>query len=205
MCHLIILITYMAIESIISSVKEVYKELEERLRLISAKTGMNCPINCSACCNKKEIEASPIEFYPLAASLYQSHKVDEFLERLDKCEEKSFCILYSPEASLRDEGACEIYEYRPLICRLFGYGYRMKKEMIPDLVTCKIMREIHPFEIDKAKRLGVKTPAEVPIFSDYFMQLYSIEPELAIKQFHVNQAIRIAIENLYFHFMEDRE
>lgn len=195
----------MTTDSIISSVKEVYKELDEHLGLIASRTGLKCPKNCSACCDKKDIEASPIEFYPLAAWLYQNGLVDEYMERLDENEEKGYCILYSPDASLRGEGACELYEYRGLICRLFGYGYRMNREMLPDLVTCKILKENLPSAISEAKKLGIKTPEEMPIFSNYFMQLYSIEPDLAIKRFPVNQAIRMAIENLYFHFSKDRE
>jgi uncharacterized protein len=192
-------------EAIISSVKEVYQALDEHLGLIASKTGLRCPKNCSACCDKKNIEASPIEFYPLAAWLYQNGLVDEYIQRLDENDEKGYCILYSPDSALNGKGACEQYEYRGLICRLFGYGYRMNREMVPDLVTCKIMKENLPSAISEAKKLGMKTPEGMPIFSNYFMQLYSIEPDLAIKRFPVNQAIRMAIENLYFHFSEERE
>src|SRR5689334_14410835 len=118
----------MTTDSVISSVKKVYKALDDHLALIASKTGMKCPKNCSACCDKKDIEASPIEFYPLAAWLYQNGKVDEYLERLEENEGKGDCILYIPEARLRGDGACEQYEHRGLICRLFGYGYRMNRE-----------------------------------------------------------------------------
>lgn len=195
----------MTIESIISSVKEVYQTLDEHLELVVLKTGLKCPKNCSACCDKKDIEASPIEFYPLAAWIYQNGRVDEYMEKLDDNKENGYCILYSPDALLCGEGACEQYKYRGLICRLFGYGYRMNREMIPDLVTCKIMKENLPSAITEAKRIGIITPDEMPIFSNYYMQLYSIEPDLVIKRFPVNQAIRMAIENLYFHFLKDRE
>lgn len=195
----------MTIDSIISSVKEVYKELDEHLGLIASKTGLRCPKNCSACCYKKDIEASPIEFYPLAAFLYQNSLVDEYIEKLDDNEEKGYCILYSPDSVLRGDGACEQYEFRGLICRLFGYGYRMNREMLPDLVTCKIMKENLPLAVSEAKLLGTITPEEMPIFSNYFMQLYSIEPDLAIRRFPVNQAIRMAIENLYFQFFEEKQ
>lgn len=195
----------MTIDYIISSVKEVYKELDKHLESIASKTGLKCPKNCSACCDKRDIEASPIEFYPLAAWLYQTGQVDEYIARLEENEENGYCILYSRDAGLRGEGACEQYEYRGLICRLFGFGYRMNRESIPDLVTCKTMKENIPSAISEAKQLGIKTPEEMPIFSNYFMQLYSIEPDLAIKRFPVNQAIRMAIENLYFHFSKDRE
>jgi uncharacterized protein len=195
----------MTTDSIISSIKEVYRNLDKHLGSIAAKTGMNCPKNCSTCCDKKDIEASPIEYYPLAELLYQTGKADEFLERLDANEGNRYCILYSPDEGLRKEGACEYYAYRGLICRMFGYGYRMNREMIPDLITCKTLKDSLPFAITKAKHLGKIAPDEMPIVSNYFMQLYSIEPDMAVKRFPVNDAIRAAIENLYFHFYTNRE
>jgi len=195
----------MTTDSIISSVKEVYKNLDTHLGLIAAKTGMICPKNCIACCDKKDIEASPIEYYPLAEFLYQTGKADEFLDRLDANEGNRYCILYSPDAALRKDGACEYYGYRGLICRLFGYGYRMNRQMIPDLISCKTMKDSLPLAVTEAKRLGKITPDEMPIVSNYFMQLYCIEPDIAVKRYPVNQAIRIAIENLYFHFYANRE
>ena len=195
----------MTTDSIISSVKEVYKELDEHIVSIASKTGLKCPKNCSACCDKDDIEASPIEFYPLAEWLYQNNLVDEYITRLDKNDGNGYCILYSPDSSLQKEGACEQYRFRGLICRLFGYGYRMNRDMVPDLVTCKIIKENLPLAVSNAKMLGTNTPEEMPIFSNYYMQLYSIEPDLVIERFSINKAIRVAIENLYFHFLEDRE
>jgi uncharacterized protein len=194
----------MKIESVISSVKEVYQSLEEHLERIASKTGLKCPKNCSACCDNKDIEASPIEYYPLAEWLYQSGKVDEFLAKLDAIGNNK-CVLYSPETTHERGGDCTQYEYRGLTCRLFGFGYRLDKERLPDLVTCKYLKENLPSAVSVAKKLGIKSPDEMPIFSNYFMQLYSIEPDLAIKRLPVNEAIRIAIENLYFHFIQERE
>jgi uncharacterized protein len=190
---------YMTTDSIITSVKEVYRALDEHLGLIALKTGLKCPKNCSACCYKRDIDASPIEYYPLAEWLYQSGQVDEYLEKLEENKEKGYCVLYSPEAGTRGEGSCRQYDYRGLTCRLFGFGYRLNKENIPDLVTCKIMKTNLPLAILEANRLGIKNSDEMPIFSNYFMQLYSIDPDLAIKRLPINKAIRMAIENLYFH------
>jgi len=189
----------MAFDKIVLAVDKVFRELDEHIELMASKTGMQCRHLCNECCRKTDIEASPIEFIPLAASLYKSGKVDEFLTRLDKSDETGYCVLFSPEAWKELNWACQQYDKRGLICRLFGYGYRLNREGIPELVTCKTLKEDCPAAVAKARRMGTEVPDEVPLFRNYSMQLYSIDPDLATKQFPINKAIRMAIEKLYFH------
>lgn len=190
----------MAFDKMVLAVEEVFRELDEHIERITSETGMRCLHLCSACCRKTDIEASPIEFIPLAASLYKSGKVDEFLERLDKSDETGYCVLFSPEAAKEGKWGCQNYEKRGLICRLFGFGYRLNREGTPELVTCKVMKEICPDAVGKARLKGTETPEDVPVFRNYSMQLYSIDPDLSIHQLPINQAIRLAIEKLYFHY-----
>ena len=39
----------------------------------------------------------------------------------------------------------------------------------------------------------------------YFMKLLAIDPDLAVPQMPINQAIRTAIEKLYFYFLDKEE
>jgi len=195
----------MAFDKIVLAVDKVFRELDEHIALMASKTGMQCRHLCNECCRKTDIEASPIEFIPLAASLYQSGKVDEFLMRLNKSDETGYCVLFSPEAWKEGEWACQQYDKRGLICRLFGYGYRLNREGEPELVTCKTLKEGYPQAVNKARIMGKEVPDEVPLFRNYSMQLYSIDPDLATKQFPINQAIRMAIEKLYFHYVPGME
>ena len=190
----------MSSNKIVLAVEEVFKELDEHIELTASKTGMKCVHLCNACCRKTDIEASPIEFIPLAAWLYESGKVDEFMTRLDKSDETGYCPLFSPEAWREGNWGCQNYEKRGLICRLFGFGYRLNREGIPELVTCKVMKESCPEAVAKARQSGIETPEEVPLFRNYSMRLYSIDPDLAIQQLPINKAIRLAIEKLYFHY-----
>jgi hypothetical protein len=48
-------------------------------------------------------------------------------------------------------------------------------------------------------------PEEMPVFSNYFMKLLAIDPDLAVPQMPINQAIRAAIEKLYFYFLDEKE
>jgi len=190
----------MAFDKIVLAVDKVFRDLDEHLALMTSETGMKCLHLCNACCRKTDIEASPIEFIPLAASLYESGKVDEFLIRLDHSDETGYCVLFSPEAWIDGNWGCLNYEKRGLICRLFGFGYRLNREGIPELVTCKKMKENCPEAVAKARQSGSETPDEGPLFRNYSMRLYSIDPDLSIRQLPINKAIRLAIEKLYFHY-----
>jgi len=192
-------------DKIVSDVEKVFSELDEHLASVSADTGMKCVHLCNACCRKTDIEASPIEFIPLAAWLYENGKVDEFLERLNKTGDTGYCVLFSPDAWKEGKWGCTNYEKRGLICRLFGFGYRLNRDSVPELVTCKLMKETCPEGVAKARRIGVEAPEEVPLFRNYSMQLYSIDPDLAIRQYPINKAIRLAIEKLYFHYYHNAQ
>ena len=192
--------TRMDSDKIILAVNEVYKDLDGQIAQIALKSGMKCPQLCNACCRKTDIEASPIEFISLAAWLYENGKVDDFLSRLDQSAETGYCVLFDPEAWKDGNWACLNYEKRGLICRLFGFGYRLNREELPELVTCKVMKETLPEAVLKARLIGIETPDEIPLFRNYSMRLYSIYPELAIRQLPINKAIRLAIEKLYFHY-----
>ena len=195
----------MVSDEIVSAVQEVYAELEKHLENITSQTRVKCKHLCNACCDKTDIEASPIEFIPLAAYLYQTGQIDEFLFRLDESDKTGYCVLFSPDAWKKGEWACLQYDKRGLICRLFGYGYRLNRLGIPELVTCKVLKEICPDEIAKARLMGIENPELVPLFSNYFMQLYSIDPDLGTTLMPINQAIRKAIEKLYFYYAAEIE
>ena len=76
---------------------------------------------------------------------------------------------------------------------------------MPVLVTCKIMKSTQTAAVAKAAELAVANPDEMPIFSHYFMRLLAIDPDLAVPQMPINQAIRVAIEKLYFYYLDKNE
>jgi uncharacterized protein len=186
---------------IIEEVKAVFQELDEHLGRTAQQSGLGCPSHCGMCCRKTDIEASPLEFMPLAAWLYETGKVDEFLTKLDH-PDHPWCASFDPDAAARREWGCQNYENRGLICRLFGFGYRINKENLPVLVTCKIMKTTKTTAVRKAAELAAAQPEEMPVFSHYFMKLLAIDPELAVQRMPINQAIRVAIEKLYFYFLD---
>lgn len=189
---------------IIEEVEKVFEELDAHLGDTAKESGLKCPDFCGICCRKTDIEASPIEFLPLAAWLYENGKVNEFLSRLDH-PEHGFCACFDPGASEKGEWGCQYYEQRGLICRLFGFGFRLNRDSIPVLVTCKIMKQTQAVAVAKAGVMASLNPEKMPIFSNYFMRLLAIDPDLAVPQMPINQAIRVAIEKLYFYYLDKEE
>lgn len=190
----------METDKIIFEVEEVFRELDQHIAQTALISGIQCPQFCGACCRKTDIEATVLEFIPFAASLYQTNKVDKFLTHLDQCNENSFCALFSSEAWKEGKWGCQYYSKRGLICRLFGFAYRLNRKELPELVTCKILKGKYPEEIIQLQKFGTDHPEDIPLFRNYSMKLYAIEPELALKLLPINQAIRLAIEKLYFQF-----
>lgn len=191
-------------EWIVEEVEKVFDELDAHLQKTAGQSGLKCPDFCGMCCRKIDIEASPIEFMPLAAWLYKTGRVDEFLERLDR-PKHPWCACFDPDASARGAWGCQYYEHRGLICRLFGFGFRLNRESLPVLVTCKIMKSTQTEAVAKAGEMAAMHPEEMPIFSHYFMRLLAIDPDLAVPQMPINDAIRIAIEKFYFHYLDQQE
>jgi Fe-S-cluster containining protein len=189
---------------IIEEIEKVFEELDAHLRSTAAVSGLKCPDFCGMCCRKSDIEASPIEFMPLAAWLYKTGKVNDFLAKLDH-PKHDWCACFDPDAAARGEWGCQYYEHRGLICRLFGFGFRLNRENQPVLVTCKIMKSTKATAVAKATEIAAANPEEMPIFSNYFMRLLAIDPDLAVPQMPINQAIRVAIEKLYFYYLDKEE
>jgi len=189
---------------IIEEVEKVFEELDDHLQSTAAVSGIKCPDFCGMCCRKADIEASPIEFMPLAAWLYKKGKVDDFLAKLDHPEHQ-WCACFDPDATSKGEWGCQFYEKRGLICRLFGFGFRLNRENQPVLVTCKIIKRTQTTAVAKAGEMALALPEEMPIFSNYFMRLLAIDPDLSVPQMPINDAIRVAIEKLYFYYLDKEE
>lgn len=193
-------------EEKVEAVEMVFKGLDDHLAHISDQTGLNCVKHCSLCCHKKGIEATPLEFYPLAAYLHRTGQMDAFLEKLDNLKDDDLCVLLDKDAHQNGTWGCTAYPYRGLVCRMFGFGFRLNRMGVPDLVTCKTIKSVFPESVQRAVQLSASEPETLPLFRDYSMQLWAIDPELFDKPMPINQAIRIAVERLYTFFSyQDQE
>lgn len=190
----------MALLEKIKSVEEVFKKLDAEISGFQSWSGLHCKVGCGKCCFKPDIEATILEFLPFANYLHQNKLTDVWLEKLTSSD-SSICLILNPTQAAA--GLCSEYPYRGLICRLFGYSARTNKYDKKELITCQIIKTEQQEAFEKAEN-EISLGREVPVMSNYYMQLHSIDFELAREFYPINQAIRKAIETV-LHYYAYRE
>ncbi len=189
----------MSIKRKVKAVERVFKSLDEEINRLKAKTGLHCLTGCGMCCTKPDIEASPLEFLPLAFEWFQNGQAMEKLEFLQQ-NYSPICVSYAP-LSLIDQtsGSCGTYLNRGLICRLFGYGATRDKNGELKLVTCKLIKEDQPGGYATAHQL-IHQKEYIPVFSDYYKKLFQIDFKLANQVYPINKAIQVALEEILHYY-----
>jgi Fe-S-cluster containining protein len=182
----------------VKAVKIIYKELESEVVVFKGKSKISCMKGCSKCCMNNSIEATVLEFLPAAYELYRTGRSEEVVEKLDTNVEDRRCIFYNP---FNENGGCTMYKHRGLICRLFGFSLRADKNGNPQLIACQLIKNTAD------KELLAKNIATAPFTTDYYFKLYGIDPDLAIRHYPINRAIRKAVElvMLYYNFKKPRK
>jgi Fe-S-cluster containining protein len=183
----------MNISDKVDLVNNLFDKLEDDISKFKHEYKLDCIKGCYQCCLKPDIEATVLEFLPLALHLYKTGKHIEVLERLEQLEENSLCIGLNINNIEEQNGGCSIYPYRGLICRLFGFSAVTDKNDKNIISTCKIIKTELSEDFQKADS-EVKNGADIPVIKNYYMELYGIDPNLATNYYQINSAIRRAIE-----------
>lgn len=183
----------MSIVRKVRAVERLFGRLDSEISLFQKASGLHCLSGCGKCCNKADIEASPLEFLPLAFHWFINHEAEARLQQLQQ-DQSPICTIYSP-LSIENltQGSCSIYQYRGLICRLFGYGAGRDKMGELRLATCKLIKESQVDSYQKAISL-LKQNEYVPIFSDYYKKLMQIDFHVGNQIMPINDAIQEALE-----------
>jgi Fe-S-cluster containining protein len=174
----------------VRAVERVYLRLDREIAKLQSESGLTCLSGCGECCKKADIEATPVEFLPLALKLYDEGKALSFYEELQS-KSDSLCHVFRPFVT-NFGGMCSEYPQRGLICRLFGYSARINKEGAKELVTCKLLKEQRTLHYEKAVS-NIKAGKNVPVMSAYYTRMASIDPSLS-QFFPINQAMAKALE-----------
>ncbi len=185
----------MAIELKVRLVEELFDRLDTEITDFKSETKLHCLTGCGKCCSKPDIDASPLEFLPWALHLFLNGKAEETLLELNNSS-ISTCHIYRPLALLEEyNGSCSNYKYRGLICRLFGYAASRDKYGELRLATCKIIKEGQLENFNNTEE-AISKGLYVPIFTDYYMQLAQIDYRMGITLLPINQALKMAIEEV---------
>jgi Fe-S-cluster containining protein len=177
-------------------VAALFKRLDEHIEKFQSWSTLQCKFGCGKCCFKPDIEATVLEFLPFAYHLYQTGLAEQWLEKLS--EQDAICKILNPTQA--GAGLCTEYPYRGLICRLFGYSARTNKYGKKELITCQIIKTEQESACNAASTKIENEEAEIPVMSQYYMQLHSIDPEMAKNFYPINIAIRKAVEEVLHYF-----
>lgn len=189
----------MAIEHKVRLIEELFDRLEIEIRGFKSETHLHCNAGCGKCCSKPNIDASPLEFLPWAFHLFLNGKAEETLTLLSNAA-SSNCFLYRPLSVLEHhKGSCGNYRYRGLICRLFGYAANTDKYGKLRLATCKIIKEEQSENFNVAEE-AINKGKYVPVFTDYYMRLAQIDLRLGITLLPINEALKMAIEEVLHYY-----
>jgi uncharacterized protein len=180
----------------VQAVEGVFRKLDEEIAAFQHWSTLHCKAGCGKCCFKPDIEATVLEFLPFANYLYQNDLAFQWLEAL-KDTSSPICLILN--SSQQKAGLCSEYEHRGLICRLFGYSARTNKYGKRELVTCQVIKteQTQAYEATQMKIAGGEG---VPVMNQYYMQLHSIDHQLARDFYPINEAIRRAIETVLHYY-----
>jgi Fe-S-cluster containining protein len=181
----------------IRKVERVFKQLEKETERFSKQSNLRCLTNCNLCCLKKGLEANVLEFLPLAYHLVSNNLHDVVLDILDT--EPEFCINLAENQITGKTAGCSRYEYRGLICRLFGFsGVRDKNSKLA-VYTCSHMKNEFPAEFKLASE-QINLGMNIPVASNFYSQIYYIDSQMANDYNPINVSIRKAIETVAYYY-----
>jgi Fe-S-cluster containining protein len=180
------------LEEKVAAVEKVFDNLDREISDFQSWSSLHCKFGCGKCCFKPDIEATILEFLPFAIHLYKENKAEEWLTKLTDSDSTTCLILNPIQAGA---GLCSEYKHRGLICRLFGYSARTNKYSQRELITCQLIKS-EQSEAYVAAEAEIKQGKEVPVMSNYYMQLHSIDFELTRDFYPINTAIKKALETV---------
>jgi Fe-S-cluster containining protein len=178
---------------------EIYREMDTLSSRFQNATGLRCLPGCGTCCDTEEVEATVVEVIPLCWQILLSGEEERYLCSIEKSEKlgNQRCVIYDPARAREAGGCCSFYEFRPLVCRLFGFAARRDKKGGLEFAACKWLKDATPEVVIRAQ-IGVGSGLPVPIYQDAFMRVASVNPALGFRRLPINQAIKEALGYLFW-------
>ncbi len=178
----------------IQKIESIEAKADKATAAFKKRYNIDCIQYCSKCCRYDDINATPLEFLPLAWHFYKSGMLDELYEKVSNRKD-SHCVF-----SLLEGGkwGCSVYPSRGLICRLFGFACVEDKHGKPCFAACHSLKVDNIEKINKInKRISVG--GRTPVISDFYRNLSLVDLTLGEELVPINQAIKEACEVVYLH------
>lgn len=189
----------MAIIQKVQLVEELFEALENEIASFKNHTKLDCIAGCGNCCNNAKVDASPLEFFPWAFHLFLNGQAQNTIEALQNTTDAR-CFMFKA-LSFTDvrAGKCTDYKYRGLICRLFGFSANRDKYGQMRMATCARIKEEQKQQFTEAE-IAISNGLYLPVFSDYYTKLSSIDARLGKDLYPINQALQIALEEILHYY-----
>ncbi|KHT48286.1 fe-s-cluster oxidoreductase [Alteromonas marina] len=191
-----------------SQVMDVYQSLSQEFSAFQSSQSLSCVEKCGACCNKPDIEVSPLEMLPLALYLFDTGQAEQVFDELQSYSGFA-CKQYQRLSLDGTEGYCGIYEYRPGICRMFGAAGYKTKSGEATLSVCKPIKQAVP-EKYAAALIAIQpawgqsnnsdpmpiSNSKPPMIAEGRQKLAQLDYELGDKLMPINDALRYILEKI---------
>ena len=166
---------------------KVLKKLDTHIEAFRAESGISCVQGCGKCCFNPGVNASPLEFLPIAYDLMLKGHAELLYEQIESSEEETICVFARKFVTDQDGGYCSIYDKRGMVCRLFGFSAFRNKMGELSLIACKLIKENHDTSLGRYKK------SMIPVSSDFYFLLRNIDTDLGLKLMPINKAIKEAL------------
>ena len=187
----------MSIDRRVHLVEQLFAQLAQESVQFEQSSGLHCVTACGKCCSYSDIEASPLEFLPWAFHLFLEGAAEQTLAKLSQTNDLQ-CFNYKP-LSLINQGRCNSYQHRGLICRLFGGAANTDKHGHLRLTSCRIIKSGQAEHFHSAE-VAISQGLYVPVITTYYMQLNQIDFHLGNITLPINKALKMALEDVLSYY-----
>ena len=184
------------VSRLIASVRDIFAVIDSTTSVFQQKTGLTCISGCGRCCLSPNVEVFVSDMLPLAAHYFEEGIENSIYERLQSAED-SRCILYRPSPADPSKGFCSAYQFRPSLCRLFGFSTVQSRDRASlQLSTCQTIKVHHPDAVKKAESL-LQEGDEGPHIRDFTLRIELLAPgSVYSESLPINRALQLALEKI---------
>lgn len=177
-----------------AEVLDAYAQIDADTAVFQSETGLHCPPGCGRCCDNPHIESTPLEMLPMAVELVQRGEHLAWLERIELASSNT-CVCYKRSPAVSGNGSCEMYAWRPSLCRLFGFAATQDKAGNPVLASCSHHKAVMPDTL-AAAQAAVAKGLSITQFGHWQARIANIDPSWGYQRMPINQALQVALERV---------
>jgi Fe-S-cluster containining protein len=180
-------------------VLNIFEQVDHQTAKFRAETGIHCLPGCGRCCRSTKVEAGSLEMLPAAEELFRRGDVLDWLEKLAGAD-NGLCTFYQADPHNDGNGRCQIYSWRPLVCRLFGWVTSRNKYGEKKVSVCSHIKRIFAEQIEAAEL----SASGLPCYTDFSTRIFALNPSMGARLLPINQAFQQALSQvgLWLQLME---